>query len=65
MSLKTSECALSHDVWVVTLTYIVLCERQAFLWRILFEILHIIMIVRHGFVYMEMYNCSDAIILVS
>ena len=38
MSLKTSECALSNDIWVVTFTYIVLCEQQAFLWRILFQI---------------------------
>ena len=38
MFLKTSECGLSHDVLFVTLTYLFLCERQAFLWRILFQI---------------------------
>ena len=60
MFLKTSECALSHGIWVVTLTYIVRCERQAFLCRILFEILHIIMIVRivHIYNYMVIIGCQ-------
>ena len=67
MFLKTSECALSHGIWVVTLTYIVLCEQQAFLWGILFEILHIIMIVRHLYiwkciiVHMQLFWCPRRI----